>query len=189
MTMSDADKTLDDAQSAATVAHEGDGDGAGADAAARVAELEFEVGALKDKLLRALADMENVRRRAERQTAEERTYAIERFARDMLSVSDNFARALEAVDAAALAEMSEKGRSLFDGVAMTHKELHAVFARHGVKAVSAAPGDAFNPHIHEAVTQIPSPHPKGTIAQTFAPGWTIGDRVLRAAMCAVSAGE
>ena len=152
------------------------------------AALQAEVDELKDKLLRTFAEMENTRKRAEREVRESQVYAVEKFARDLLSVSDNFARALENVNEDALAEMSDKGRSLFTGVEMTQKELISVFARHGVKPVNAQPGDAFDPNLHQAVSSIPSEQAKGSIAVCFAPGWTIGDRVLRAAMVAVSAG-
>ena len=151
--------------------------------------LEAEVAELKDKLLRTFAEMENLRKRAERDAREGQVYAIEKFARDLLSVSDNFSRALETVTEEAMAEMSEKGRALFTGVEMTQKELHTVFSRHGVVPVAAEPGDAFDPNLHQAVSTIPSEQPKGTIAQCFAPGWKIGDRVLRAAMVTVSAGS
>jgi molecular chaperone GrpE len=154
-----------------------------------VAALEAEVADLKDKLLRTFAEMENLRKRAERDAREGQVYAIEKFARDLLSVSDNFSRALETVTEEAMAEMSEKGRALFTGVEMTQKELHTVFSRHGVVPVAAEPGDAFDPNLHQAVSTIPSEQPKGTIAQCFAPGWKIGDRVLRAAMVTVSAGS
>lgn len=153
-----------------------------------VVALEAEVADLKDKLLRSFAELENTRKRAEREVRDARVFAIEKFARDLLSVSDNFDRALQNVSEDALAEMSEKGRALFTGVEMTQKELYSIFARHGVTAVDAAPGSAFDPNLHQAVSTIPSEHEKGTIAVAFAPGWRIGERVLRAAMVAVSAG-
>ncbi len=156
---------------------------------ARVAELEEELAGAKDKLLRAVAEMDNIRKRAERQVADERVYSIERFARDLLSVSDNLSRALEALPDEARDGLSEAGQGLLAGVEMTQKELHAVFARHGVTAVDATEGAAFDPNLHQAVSQIPSDQPSGRIAAPFQSGWKIGDRVLRAAMVAVSAGQ
>ncbi len=154
----------------------------------RIAELEAETADLKDKLLRTLAESDNIRKRADKQVAEARAYAIEKFAGDLLSVSDNLSRALDAVDEPVKEALSEGGRGLLGGVEMTQKELHAVLARHGVTAVDAAPGAAFDPNLHQAVSQIPSEHPAGAIAQPFQSGWKIGERVLRAAMVAVSTG-
>lgn len=156
---------------------------------AQVTQLEAEVADLKDKLLRTLAETDNIRKRAERQVAEARTYAIERFAGDLLSVSDNLARALAVLSDADREGLSEAGKGLLGGIEMTQKELHTVLARHGVTAVDAAPGAAFDPNHHQAVSQFPSDQPSGTIAQTFQSGWKINDRVLRAAMVAVSLGK
>ncbi len=142
----------------------------------------------KDQLLRAHAEMENIRKRAERQVADARVYAIEKFAADLLPVSDNFARALEALDDGARAELSDAGKNLLVGVEAIQKDLHAALARHGVTAVDAAPGADFDPNMHQAVSQIPSDQPAGKVAATFQAGWKIGNRVLRAAMVAVSAG-
>ncbi len=151
-------------------------------------KLEAERDELKEQILRTLAETENVRKRANRQIEDARIYAVEKFARDLLSVSDNLARAAASLPADALAGPPENVRTALEGVELTQKELHAVLARHGVTAVDASPGAAFDPAFHQAVTQIPSPHPQGTVAETFQSGWKIGDRTLRAAMVAVSAG-
>lgn len=155
---------------------------------AQITALETERDSLKDQLLRALAETENVRKRANRQIDEERIYAVERFARDLLNVSDNLSRALIALPDEARAGLSDAGKNLVDGVELTEKELHAVMARHGVSPIDANPGAAFDPNLHQAVSQIPSEHPVGSVAQAFQSGWKIGDRTLRAAMVAVSAG-
>ncbi|MEO1102011.1 MAG: nucleotide exchange factor GrpE [Pseudomonadota bacterium] len=154
----------------------------------RIIELEAQTADLNDKLLRTLAEMDNIRKRAERQVAEARIYAVEKFAGDLLPVSDNLARALDVLDDAAREALSEAGLGLLGGVEMTQKELHAVLARHNVTAIDAAAGSAFDPNLHQAVSQIPSDQPSGTIAEPFQSGWKIGDRVLRAAMVAVSTG-
>ncbi len=154
----------------------------------QVAALQAETAELRDRLLRSLAEVDNVRKRAAREVADARAYAIEKFAGDLLSVSDNLARALEALPENDRHELSQAGRDLLGGIEMTQKELHAALARNGVTAVDAVPGAAFDPNLHQAVSQIPSPEPQGTIAQTFQSGWKIGERVLRAAMVAVSAG-
>ncbi len=156
--------------------------------AEQVAALEKERDSLKDQMLRALAETDNVRKRANRQIAEERNYAVEKFARDLLNVSDGLSRALDALPTDVRAKLPEAARVALEGVELTQKELVTVLARHGVTAIDAAPGAAFDPALHQAVTQIPSPHPAGSIAELFQTGWRIGDRTLRAAMVAVSAG-
>tara|TARA_Y100001001_G_scaffold152300_1_gene164790 strand:+ start:6884 stop:7492 length:609 start_codon:yes stop_codon:yes gene_type:complete len=153
-----------------------------------VQKLEIEKEELREQLLRTLADLENTRKRAERQVADARIYAIEKFAGDLLSVSDNLSRALTALSEEDRAALSEPGRNLFEGIEMTEKELHTALARHGVTVIAALPGDTFDPNQHQAVANIPSDQPNGTIASCFQPGWKIGDRTLRAAMVAVSAG-
>lgn len=159
-----------------------------AELAAQLIALESERDALKDQIMRALAETDNVRKRANRQIADERVYAVEKFARDLLGVADNLARAVDQLPADQRAALPDAARALIDGVELTQKDLVAVLARHGVTAVDASPGAAFDPAWHQAVTQIPSVHPAGTVAQTFQSGWKIGDRALRAAMVAVSAG-
>ena len=151
--------------------------------------LEVEKQELRDQMLRAMAEMENLRKRAEREKSDARVYAIEKFARDLLSVSDNMARALEALPEGEREALTEGGKGLLGGIEMTQKELHTVLTRHGVSAIDAEPGAAFDPNLHQAVANIPSEHPNGTIASLFQAGWRIGDRTLRAAMVAVSAGE
>lgn len=154
----------------------------------QLATTEKERDELNDRLLRALAETENVRKRANRQITEERTYAVEKFARDLLNVSDNLSRAIESLPERERSLLHEAGRTAFDGVELTQKELVAVLSRHGVTPVNAQPGAAFDPAMHQAVTQIPSPHPAGSIAELFQAGWRIGERTLRPAMVAVSAG-
>lgn len=196
--MSDTDETIPEdfeagAEEAETSAPEGE-NGAADEAEReptpeeRILELEAQTADLNDKLLRTLAEMDNIRKRSERQVAEARIYAVEKFAGDLLPVSDNLARALEVLDDAAREALSESGRGLLGGVEMTQKELHVVLARHNVTAIDAEAGSAFDPNMHQAVSQIPSDQPSGTIAQPFQPGWKIGERVLRAAIVAVSTG-
>lgn len=150
--------------------------------------LEAEKEELRDQLLRTLAETENIRKRSEREKADARIYGIERFAGDLLSVSDNLARALEALPEDEKAALTEAGKNLFDGIEMTQKELQTVLGRHGVTVIEAKPGAPFDPNLHQAVANIPSEHPNGTIASLFQAGWKIGDRTLRAAMVAVSTG-
>ncbi len=154
----------------------------------QILALEIEKQEMRDQLLRAMAEMENLRKRSEREKLDARVYAIEKFAGDLLSVSDNMARALEALPEAEREALTEGGKGLLGGIEMTHKELHTVLTRHGVTPIEAEPGAAFDPNLHQAVANIPSEHPNGTIASLFQAGWRIGDRTLRAAMVAVSAG-
>lgn len=155
----------------------------------QILALEIEKQEMRDQMLRALAEMENLRKRAEREKSDARIYAIEKFARDLLSVSDNLARALEALPEEEREALTEGGKGLLGGIEMTQKELHTVLTRHGVTAIEVEPGAAFDPNLHQAVANIPSEHPNGTIASLFQAGWRIGDRTLRAAMVAVSAGQ
>ncbi|MEQ8557179.1 MAG: nucleotide exchange factor GrpE [Henriciella sp.] len=159
------------------------------DAETRIAELEGEAMALKDQVLRAHAEMDNIRKRAAKEVADTRVYAVEKFAGDLLNVSDNLSRALAALPDDERAQLTEAGQNLLGGIEMTQKELHTVLARHGVTAIDAAPGATFDPNQHQAVSQIPSDQPSGAIAETFQTGWKIGERVLRAAMVAVSSGK
>ncbi|MEL6856846.1 MAG: nucleotide exchange factor GrpE [Pseudomonadota bacterium] len=151
--------------------------------------LEVEKQELRDQMLRARAEMENLRKRSEREKSDARIYAIEKFAGDLLSVADNLARALEALPEAEREALTEGGKGLLGGIEMTQKELHTVLTRHGVTVIDAEPGAAFDPNLHQAVAKIPSEHENGTIASVFQAGWRIGDRTLRAAMVAVSAGQ
>jgi molecular chaperone GrpE len=152
-----------------------------------VADVEAELVQMKDQMLRALAETENARRRAEREAAEGRVYAIDRFARDLLSVADNLNRALLAISPEQRAAADESLRTAIDGVEMTERALLDVFGRHGLKRIGAR-GEKFDPNMHQAVAQIPSDAPAGAIADVFQPGYVLGERTLRAAMVAVSLG-
>lgn len=145
---------------------------------------EEEIANLNDRILRLAAELENTRRRGEREKADAGRYAIANFARDLLGVADNFERALRAADAAS----DDAVAGLIDGLRMTEKELLTVFERHGVRRVSPA-GQKFDPNLHQAVAQVPHPTiPSGNVVDVAQPGFTIGDRVLRAAMVTVSSG-
>jgi molecular chaperone GrpE len=149
-----------------------------------VAALEAEVSKARDEMLRALAEVENTRRRAERTAQEARAYAIDRFATDLLSVADTLNRALAA---APRDDLDEGFRNLLTGVELTEKALLDAFARHGLRRVGAR-GDAFDPNLHQAVAQAPSDVPAGKIAEVMQPGYVLNDRTLRAAMVMVSTG-
>ncbi|MGJ3262945.1 MAG: nucleotide exchange factor GrpE [Salinarimonas sp.] len=154
---------------------------------ARIVELEAERDALKDKLLRALADLENVRRRAERDTADARTYAKTNFARDMLSVADNVRRALESLGEAREG-LEGPAKTLVEGIELTERDLLHTLERHGVKKLDPQ-GDKFDPNLHQAMFEVPDESvPSGTVVQVVQTGYVIGERCLRPAMVGVSKG-
>ena len=153
----------------------------------QIETLQAEVTDMKDQALRAMAEAENVKRRAEREVAAARVYGIERFATDVLSVYDNLGRALLTLDGKARENMGDNAKNLLEGIELTEKELIAVLARHGIKAVPGK-GSKFDPNVHQAVAQIPSNEEKGQVAEVMQTGFTIGERTLRAAMVAVSTG-
>jgi molecular chaperone GrpE len=155
--------------------------------AAEVEQLQAEKADLQDKLLRALAEAQNVRRRAQQDVERERKFGIERFAKDVLSVADNLGRALsvlpddtDAIDPAL--------RNVIVGVQATERELQSVLERHGIKRVESL-GRPFNAEFHQAMMEVEDPTvPAGTVVQELAPGYLIAGRLLRAAMVAVSKG-
>jgi molecular chaperone GrpE len=156
-------------------------------AEAALAALRAETAELKDKLLRAHAEVENIRKRAEREREETAKYAISKLAREVVGVGDNFQRAIEAVPTGA-ADQDPALKSFLDGVTMTERELLNVLERHGIKRIHPI-NEPFNPHLHQAVMEIQRTDvPAGTAVQVFQAGYTIGDRVLRPAMVAVSKG-
>ena len=153
-----------------------------------LALLTAERDELKDRMLRTLAEMENLRRRTEREVADARTYAVTNFARDMLNVADNVHRALESVpaDQRDAAEGSFKG--LIDGIELTERDLVKNLERHGVKPVEPQ-GQKFDPNRHQAMFEVPNPDvPAGTVVQVVQTGYIIGDRVLRPALVGVAKG-
>jgi molecular chaperone GrpE len=153
-----------------------------------VATLTKEAADLKDRLLRTLAEMENLRRRTEREVADSRQYAIANFARDLLTVADNMERALNTLSADFRDQADPVIKSHIEGVELTERELHKVMEKHGVKKFDPQ-GQKFDPNLHQAMLEVPDPSvPNGTVVQVMAPGYTIADRVLRPAMVGVSKG-
>jgi molecular chaperone GrpE len=161
---------------------------AAAETGDRTAALEAQVGELKDQLLRTLAEMENLRRRTEREIADSRTYAVTAFARDIVAVGDNLARALAAFPEASRTSADETVKALVDGVDMTERELVKALEKHGVRKVDPV-GERFDPNFHQAMFEVPSPDvPSGTVVQVVQAGYKIGDRVLRPALVGVGRG-
>ena len=158
----------------------------GAEIAEELSGLRAEVEAHKDRALRALAEVENVRKRLERERDDARTYSVTRFARDMLTVADNLNRALAAVPPEARAKSDESMKAVLDGVEATARELTAALARHGVKPIEAQ-GQRFDPNLHQAIAEVPAPDAQpGTVVNVVQPGYLIGDRLLRPAMVTVA---
>ncbi|MDQ3559735.1 MAG: nucleotide exchange factor GrpE [Pseudomonadota bacterium] len=157
-------------------------------ASAEIEKLEAEKADLTDRLLRLAADMDNLRRRTERDVVDARKYAVTKFAGDMLVVADNLQRALEAVPAESRESGDEPFKALLAGVELTGRELDRLLQRNGIAKI-AAKGERFDPNRHQAVFEVPDPSvPAGTVAQVMQEGFTIGDRVLRAAMVGVAKG-
>ncbi len=143
---------------------------------------------LKDRSLRAAAEMENLRRRTAREIQDARAYAIANFARDMLAVSDNLRRALDAVPAQSDAADASGLSSLVEGVEMTERTMLSTLERHGVKKLEPE-GERFDPNFHQAMFELPNAEvPANTVVQVVQPGYRIGERVLRPAMVGVSKG-
>jgi molecular chaperone GrpE len=147
--------------------------------------LEDQVRDLKDQLLRALAESENTRRRAQREKEDTAKYAITNFARDVLSVSDNLARALDAVPQETRAS-SDAMEALYQGVELTQRELQTAMERHGIKQIEPL-DEKFDHNLHQAMFEIESADSEpGTVVQVVQAGYVIGERLLRPAMVAVA---
>lgn len=146
-------------------------------------EMQVEIEVLKDRLIRVLAEGENIRKRAERDRRDAELYGGTKLARDLLSVHDNLSRALEAIDDT----LRTHAGGLVEGLELTQRELLAVFERHRVVKVSPEIGDRFDAKMHQAMFEAPVPNTqKGHIIQVMAPGFMIGERLLRAAHVGVS---
>jgi molecular chaperone GrpE len=159
---------------------------------ARIAELvetlAREAAENKDKHLRTLAEMENLRRRTERDVGDARQYAIASFARDVVAVADNMGRALAAVDAEVRASADPGAQALIEGVELTERELLKALEKNGVQKFEPL-GQKFDPHLHQAMFEVPDPSlPAGSVARVMQPGYMIGDRVLRPALVGVAKG-
>jgi molecular chaperone GrpE len=149
-------------------------------------DLEFliqERDQLRDKLMRSLADSENLRKRSQRERIEAEAYGGTKLARDLLSVYDNLSRALETVDDA----QKEVAKALIEGLEITKREIVSTFAKHNIRPVAPEIGDVFDPQLHQAMFEAPLPETKaGEIIQVLSAGFTIGERLLRPAQVGVS---
>jgi len=178
----------DDVQPAPESGDDTEGEGeVEADPQERIEILEAKVSDLNDKLLRAMAETENVRRRAQRDKSDASKFAIKNFAEDLLRVSDNMGRALQSIDADARAQDANL-ENIAVGVEMVAKELSSAFERAGIKPIEAL-GHRFDPMRHEAMYEIEDKEtPAGTVAQVLEVGYLLHDRTLRAAKVGVTKG-
>jgi molecular chaperone GrpE len=155
---------------------------------ANFAKIEAERDDLKDKLLRTLADMENLRRRTEREIADAKAYAVTSFARDMLGAADNLRRAQESLPDAARSTEEPALKALIEGVDLTERDLLKTLERHGVRKIEPL-GEKFDPNMHQAMFEAPDAEvAKGLVSKVVQSGYKIGERVLRPALVGVSAG-
>jgi molecular chaperone GrpE len=191
--MSDERKEAEEAVSATPAANgEAGNDGVGTSAAEsasppadeRLGALETELAEAKDRMLRALAETENVRRRAQREREDALKYAVAGFAKDLLSAADNLRRALDSLPEAEAKD--ERTKSLLQGVAATERELLSVFERHGLRRIDPK-GERFDHNYHQAVFEVEkTDQPAGTVIEVLQPGYVLHDRLLRPAMVGVA---
>jgi molecular chaperone GrpE len=159
-----------------------DGDGA-----SELEALRAECEDLRDRWMRALAEAENARKRADRDRREAEAYGASRLARDLLPVHDALRRGLDAANDAAGKAGGEATKALIEGVELTLRELQSVFTRHNITIISPAVGDTFDPQLHQAMFEAPVPGTKaGQIIQVMAEGFLLHDRLLRPAQVGVS---
>jgi molecular chaperone GrpE len=153
-----------------------------------IENLITENNALKDKVLRTMAEMENLRRRTEREVADAKSYGVTSFARDMLTFGDNLRRALDSVPAEEREMSSLALKSFVEGIELTERDFLSRLARHGVKKIEPQ-GQKFDPNMHEALFEVPDPSAiAGTVLQVVESGYAIGDRCLRPAKVGVARG-
>src|ERR1700729_1109936 len=155
---------------------------------ARTEDEAAEHAEMKDRLLRTLAEMENLRKRTEREVTDARLYGVAAFARDILGVADNMRRALDAVSPELRASAEAGVKALIDGVELTERELVKALDKNGVHQFSPR-GEKFDPNVHQAMFEVPNASvPAGSVVEVVQPGYMIGERVLRPAMVGVSKG-
>ncbi len=158
------------------------------EAQAAMSALQAEVASLKDRILRTMAEMENLRRRTDREVTDAKAYGVSSFAREMVTVADNLQRAQASLPADAKGEASTAVKSFIEGVELTERDLLSRLARFGVKPIETI-GQRFDPNRHEALFEMPDESvPSGTVVQQVETGYVIGERVLRPAKVGVSRG-
>jgi molecular chaperone GrpE len=160
-----------------------------ADQAAHIAALGSELKDMKDRYLRAVAETENIRKRSEREKIEAGQFAIQRFAKDLLEVADNFRRALETLPANARQGLSPQISNLLTGIEATENQMLSTFERHQLKRLNPK-GEKFDPHHHQAIAEAPHAEiPEGHVTDVAQMGFTLAGRLIRPAMVVVSKGS
>ncbi|WP_316862320.1 nucleotide exchange factor GrpE [uncultured Cohaesibacter sp.] len=154
----------------------------------RIAEMEKENSEMKDQLLRTVAEMENLRRRTEKEVRDAKQFSVTSFARDMLAVADNLRRGLEALSEEDRANAGDALKALLEGTEMTEREMLKTLEKHGVRKLNPE-GEKFDPNYHQAMFEVPNPNvPNNSVIQVVQAGYVIGTRVLRPAMVGVAKG-
>jgi molecular chaperone GrpE len=175
---------IDDENQAAETPEAANDGADGAQSTDPVAQLMAENAALKEQALRYAAEVENTKRRAEKEANDARAYAIQRFARDLFEVADNLSRALQA---APRDHAEQNVKNLVLGIDMTEKALKQAFERNGLKVVQPARGDKFDPHLHQAMMEQADPDlPPGVVLNVLQTGYELFGRIVRPAMVAVT---
>ena len=160
-----------------------------ADQSAHISALSAELKDMKDRYLRAVAEAENIRKRSEREKVEAGQFSIQRFAKDLLEVADNFRRALEALPADARKGLPPQVANLLVGIEATENQMLSVFERHQLKRVNPR-GEKFDPHLHQAIAEAPHAEvPEGHVTDVAQMGFTLAGRLIRPAMVVVSKGS
>lgn len=176
---------VNEAQAEDTVAQDDEGvvqfGAAEEDLEAQLQAVQQEIARYHEELLRARAEIENVRRRAQEDVAKARKFGTEAFAESLIPVRDSLEAALALTD--------QTAEAWKEGVEATLRQLNGAFERNQMREVAPQPGDKFDPHFHQAISSVPSEHPSGTIVQVLQKGYTIADRVLRPALVTVSSGQ
>ncbi|RIA47405.1 nucleotide exchange factor GrpE [Dichotomicrobium thermohalophilum] len=166
-------------------AQEGAGEAAAAEAASKAGTPEDRIKELEERLKRAVAEQENLRKRMEREKADTAKYAIANFAREVLGIADNIQRAIDAVPKDAAAN-DQALKTFLEGIEVTERELHKAMERHGIAKLNPE-GEKFDPNFHQAMFEIPTADmPSGMVMQVVQPGYLLEDRVLRPALVGVS---
>ena len=177
------DMTATDAKSDSVQAEAPDSAALFAEAEARIAALEAELAEAKDKMLRAVAEAENTRRRARLDKEDAAKFGISGFAKDLLPVADNLRRAIDSVKPETV-QADESLQGFLDGVAMTERELLSAFEKNKVEKIDPL-GEKLDPNLHQAMFEMPSDLPSGVVGQVMAPGYSLNGRLLRPAMVGV----
>lgn len=183
--MTDENAKPEDAETPETVEEEAEAAEPGADAEDATTDKDAEIAELKDRLMRAVAETENVRRRAERDRSDASAYAITGFARDVLSLADNLHRTIDALPDELRAD--DRVKTFAEGVELTERELLATLERHGIRKVDPNVGDKLDPNRHQAMFEVETAdQAPGTVVQVIQAGYVIKDRLLRPAMVGVA---